>query len=144
MRFAAAVLAVVSAGCFYQIFPDRVGPANQAVIDFLVGYVRAQAKAHERTGRYGRIVPGDTSMEWLNLAARYATLREREYGCRFETEEAKYTVTCLPTEPSGLKISFFVDESRAIRMSGDEVAGPGSPRVRLNPHDEDFPVGGVE
>ncbi len=131
------LLAVLSVGCSMDYFPDRVDLANNSVISFLINYVTIQTNIFGLTRRYDEnLAPGGRSKDWQELSQNYAILRANQYSCSFDTAETRFAVTCTPKPSSGLRISFYVDESRTIRMSGEDVAGPGSAQLRLSRDDE--------
>ena len=129
--------ALVCGSCSIDFFPTRVDRANRAVVSFLINYTRAQSSIFGLTGRYEhQLAPAGESSQWLTLAPDYAGVTAHHYTCRFDVHETKFGVTCTPEPSSGLRISFYVDESRAIRLSAKDLAGPSSPRLRLDPEEE--------
>ena len=115
----------------------RVGRANSAAISFLIEYARTQAHSFEVSGRYDdRLTPYGASGLWKRTAQAYTDLEKHRYNCQFNIAGNKFNVRCMPMPSSGLQISFYVDESRTIRLTAYGDVGPSSPIVRLLPDEE--------
>jgi hypothetical protein len=125
-----AWLAILIIGCSCHPFPSRVSPANNAVIAFLTEYARCQNESRSISQRYDeQSLPGKEINKCRSLAKLYGEVESKEYSCRFQISSMEYWVRCEPNTGSGLKISFYMDESGVIRLSGEAPAGPGSPRL---------------
>ena len=137
LRLFFTFLAALSYSCSIDYFPTRVDLANRAVVSFLIKYTRVQSNVFGLTRRYAdELVPDGRSQEWHTLAHEYDSVKTHRYTCRFNLDKTRFVVTCVPEPSSGLRISFYVDETRAIRLSAEGVAGPASPRLRLVPEEE--------
>jgi hypothetical protein len=125
-------IAVCSVGCSLD-YDTGFYRANEAVRAFLIGYARTQVDNRNRDHRYQTsLTPTGGSGDWLTLAPAYALVNKVGYTCRFEVHDVHYDVSCAPKASSGLKISFYLDETLLIRLSGEAPAGPGSLVVRLS------------
>ena len=124
------LLGVATTSCFIHPSRNRVSDSNRTVISFLTEYSRVQLKEFALTNRYNsQLTPDGAAGDWLALAQDYARVTEHEYSCRFDVYPARFSVTCVPEWNSGLRISFYVDESCVVRLTADGLAGPSSPAV---------------
>lgn len=131
-----SLLPLVMVGCSLHLFPSRVLQANRVVVSFLIGYARALVINFSRTGQYEASMTPQAGLErWPALARRYSQVRDHEYACRFEVQSERFNVSCAPLPSSGLRIAFYIDESRSIRTA-ENSAGPSSPRLRLDEAEE--------
>jgi hypothetical protein len=137
LRSLLAILAACAWGCFPDYYPTRVDRTNKSVISFLIKYARAQSRIFESNRRFDSgLFPDGTSNEWFGLAPDYERVLSNHYDCRFDFGGSTFHVTCAPRPGSTLRVSFYVDQSRAIRLSATEAAGPMSPRLRLTLKEE--------
>ena len=112
--------------------PSRVQIANHSIISFLVDYTSAQTLQLDQTGQY--------RTEWAldeatnldpQLATTYNKLRRLHYSCSGSVSRKLFSAICLPDPGSGLTLTFFIDQSLILRMSGEGLANSDSPVVRL-------------
>ena len=130
-------LGSIIVSCCSIDYPSRVERADRTVISFLIKYVEAQVSAFEKTRVFdAELVPGSSSAGWTNITSGYAAVKARQYGCDFNVQTSRFQVVCSPSDDSRLRISFYVDETRIIRLSADHPAGPSSPALRLTPQEE--------
>ncbi len=123
--------------CGIHLSPSRVAPANEAVISFLLKYCRDQEKAHAASGSYEeRLVPSERFRVSMNLVNSYDKVSAYGYACRFTVSEIRFAAICDPLPTSGLLISFYADQSRAIRISTSGSAGMNSRLLDLDPMDQ--------
>ena len=123
-------------GCSYHPFPSRVSDAKKAVVAFLIDYARIQTITKNASGEYQPQLQVDgSSPDWTALSADYDRVIASEYSCRFNADKSTFAVTCVPDPKSGLQLSFFLDQSLAIRLSGG-IAGPRSSRLWLTADEE--------
>lgn len=125
-------IAIAFPGCAIHTSSSRVSAANQSVIAFLVHYSACQAAAYDTLLRYDPQAMTRQTDVCLQLQDRYRAAAKYDYKCRFEVRSKTYSVTCSPSPRSGLKISFYLDQSPAIRLAEGAAAGPGSRELDLN------------
>lgn len=134
--FLAGVLVIGLQSCSIHSSASRVSNANKSIMDFLVRYGVCQAESLVQSKRYVPDLVARHAPECDGLARSYAEVRKHEYACKFDVNRNEYSVRCLPSARSGLTISFYLDQSRAIRIADRGMAGPTSQRVTLNDVEE--------
>jgi hypothetical protein len=114
-----------------------VNRTNGTIIDFLIKVVVQQDFYLQKNGAYDEFLrPAVDSESWEALAGDYRKVVASEYSCEFNILSTQFQVSCTPNSASGFRISFFVDNTRIVRMSADGTAGPTSPAVILTPAEE--------
>jgi len=142
MRWFLAIMAALSAGCTFDRYPSRVDVSKQTVVSFLIRYTRVQTEAFELRSEYDQnLAPQRGSILWPALDREYLNVRSYLYTCQFDISRAAFKVGCTPEPGSGMRLAFYIDETRSLRLSADGAAGPDSPRLRLSSNEEEELLG---
>ena len=124
---------------------NRVATASNAILRFLTRYVAMQTASHRLEGEYNAYLsPNTKAAAWAQLERDYLAVTGSEYSCRFKLTRLVYSVVCLPNGGSGLRLSYFLDQTGVIRLSGSETAGPASPAVKLFKEDIEHWTSGLQ
>lgn len=128
----AALITMILLACCAHRDPSRVQIANHLIISFLINYASAQVVQYHQTGHYhDEWAPDAISKLDPNLAALYAEVRQLHYLCSGSISKYSFSAACFPDSDSGLTLSFFIDQTLTLRMSGEGAANSESPVVRL-------------
>ena len=132
-----AVTLILSLTSCIDVIPSRVQLANRAIVSFLIKYTNVQANNWKTSKEYdAQCVPGRQSLSWAVVSRDYASVLSRGYACRFNVNQARFSVSCFPQSASTLRLSYYADEARRITLSGNGPAGPNSPELRLEKDQE--------
>jgi len=135
-------LVLAPMGCSHNPQPSETSQSANAVINFLAKYVNTQAGVFQRLRQYDQnFAPNRGAQTWASVAEDYARVQAWEYDCRIEPAETSFSVRCTAKRSPSERLSFYVDETRVIRMAIGQ-AGPSSPALRLNPYETQLLQGG--
>jgi hypothetical protein len=127
----------VTTACSIDFVPNRVANSKNAVISFLVLYATVQSEAFKHSARYDdQLLPFKQSRRWAQLASAYDSVGANRYLCDFDVSHNSFKVSCSPDRSSRLRLSFYLDQTCAIRFSAERPVGPSSPQLRLDPAQE--------
>ena len=90
-----------------------------------------------RIGHYDNpFSPRSVGGNVADLEQAYRVVQKCRYSCQFYSTGSTFAVVCTPEPSSGLRISYYIDESRSIRLTMHGVADRSSPLLSLNPEEE--------
>jgi hypothetical protein len=80
-----------------------------------------------------RLFPEGGALRWNLVAPKYDEVRANHYVCQFTPAVARFSVRCAPDGLSGSGLSFYADQTWAIRSARHGPADQSSPAMRLSP-----------
>lgn len=141
----ALMLLVCASACSID-YGNRVGQANSTVIAFLIKYGQSQLGAFDQSRRFDhRLTPNGDSPRWRAVEPDYSKVLSHFYKCSFEVKNDRFYASCTAEADSGLRTSFYLDQTLSIRASESTtvLAGPYSPRLKLTAEEEREPLGAI-